>query len=243
MHGTYTTQLRFHVREVSLHQLASLWSAVMACLPEVRNCSATFERRGQFTEHTYVYHDADELARADLDVKPGELHLSGINVRSRDTTVDIGERFHVGPSDLLLAQPKWLAVEISGSNERDVVKLRAAIGRWGGRNLETSRLWLWLKGGVLATGIGVAVVIGVIRDLPAADTITAALFWFAVFKCAEAFQGLIPALRHRTLELRIVNGAQGGGSGRGGYAPVEPEPDPDARARPDIDTRAARENA
>ena len=121
------------------------------------------------------------------------------------------------------------------------MKQRAAIEQWGGRNLQTSRLWLWLKAGVLAAGIGVAVAIGAIKNLPAVDAITAALFWFAVFKCAEAFQWFIPALRRRTLEVRIVNDTRPGAGGRGGYAPVEPEPD--AQARMDIVVTAAREDA
>ena len=60
-----STNIHFPARKVSLQQLASLWSAVMTCLPEVRHCSAEFNRRGRITGK-YVYNDADELAHADL---------------------------------------------------------------------------------------------------------------------------------------------------------------------------------
>ena len=72
MEGTYTTHIRFHVRTISLQQLAGLWSTVMALVPEVHGRSATFERCGQPTEHEYHYRDADELAHAGLEVRPGE---------------------------------------------------------------------------------------------------------------------------------------------------------------------------
>ena len=243
MHGTFKTRLRFHVREVSLRQLAGLWSTVMACLAEVRSCAATFECRGKCTKHTYVYGDADELACAELDVKPDELRLCDIGVRSPDTTVHIGSQFHVGPWHFLIAQPKWLTVNISGSNERHVVKLRAAIERWGERNLETSRRWLWLRAGVLAAGIGVAGVIAVISDLGAVVAIAVALFWFAAFKCAELLQWFIPELHRRTLELRVVSGPRGDGGGRGRHAPAAFEPDTATRAGMDIDTSALREDS
>ena len=65
MEGTYTTHIRFRVRTISLQQLAGLWSTVMALVPEVHGRCATFERRGQPTEHEYHYRDADELAHID----------------------------------------------------------------------------------------------------------------------------------------------------------------------------------
>ena len=80
----------------------------------------------------------------------------------------------------------------------------------------------------------------VMNDLGAADAVTGALFWYAVFKCAELVQLFIPALPRRTLELRIVNGTRGDGGGRSGHAPTESGPDPDARARPHTETAAAR---
>ena len=84
----YSTDIHFPARKVSLQQLASLWSAVMTCLPEVRHCSAKFNRRGRVTGK-YVYDDADELAHADLDVRPGELELSYIHIFGPDIDVTI----------------------------------------------------------------------------------------------------------------------------------------------------------
>ena len=211
MHGTFKTELRFHVRKVSLCELMALWSAVMACVPEVSRGVATFERRGRLTEQRYVYWDADELARADLDAVAGELRLCGIGVRSDDTAVHIRAGGRAGPSDFLIVQPEWLTVDITGSNERDVLALRAAIEQWGGRHLPICRHWLWPRAGVLAAGLGVVGVNAVMNDLGAADAVTGVLFWYAVFKCAELFQWAIPALRRRTLELRIVTGTRGGG--------------------------------
>ena len=85
MKGTYTTVVRFEVRTVSLRQLAALWSTVMALVPEVRSSFAAFERRGQPTAHAYLYRDADELAHAGIEAKPGELQLRSIHVRGPDT--------------------------------------------------------------------------------------------------------------------------------------------------------------
>ena len=135
MHGTFKSELRFRVRKVSLRELTALWSEVMVSLAEAPRGVATFERRGRFTEQRYLYWDADELARADLDVEARELRLCGIEVRSDDTAVHIGAGFRAGPSDFLIVQPEWLTVDITGSNERDVLALRAAIERkrWSGR--------------------------------------------------------------------------------------------------------------
>ena len=218
MHGTFKTELRFRVRKVSLRELTALWSAVMVSLAEAPRGVATFERRGRFTEQRYLYWDADELARADLDAAAGELRLCGIGVRSDDTAVHIGAGFRAGPLDFLIVQPEWLTVDITGSNERDVVALRAAIEQWGVRHLPICRHWLWPRAGVLAAGFGAVGVSAVMNDLGAADAVTVALFWYAVFKCAELFQRAIPALRRRTLELRIVTGTRGDGS-----VPAAPE--------------------
>ena len=218
MHGTFKTELRFRVRKVSLRELTALWSAVMVSLAEAPRGVATFERRGRFTEQRYLYWDADELARADLDAAAGELRLCDIGVRSDDTAVHIRAGVRAGPLDFLIVQPEWLTVDITGSNERAVLELRAAIEQWGVRNLPICSHWLWLRAGVLAAGLGVVGTNAVMNDLGAADAVTGALFWYAVFKCAELFQWAIPALRRRTLELRIVTGTRGGGR-----APSAPE--------------------
>ena len=190
----------------------------MARLPEVRRSNASFVRRGQSVDETYDYDDAEELAHADLDVRPGELSLSFIDIVGPDTKVFIVEGSNYGPSSLLLLPSSWLQVDIAGSNERDVVALRAAIEQWGVRNLPICRHWLWPRAGVLAAGFGAVGVSAVMNNLGAADAVTVALFWYAVFKCAELFQRAIPALRRRTLELRIVTGTRGGGS-----VPAAPE--------------------
>ena len=54
---------------------------------------------------------------------------------------------------MLLIQPKALNVRISGSNERDILRLRTAVEQWGEHNLETNRLTLWLKTGVRAARV------------------------------------------------------------------------------------------
>ena len=136
MQGQFRTHISFDAREVSLQQLAGLWSTAMACLPEVGRCTATFKRRGPSTEHEYIYDDADELARAGIEAKPGELRLRSIHIYSPDATVDIEERYTTGFFKTLLTLPNTLGVTLSGSNERAVLALRTAIEQWGERNLE-----------------------------------------------------------------------------------------------------------
>ena len=153
MEGRYMTVVRFHVRTVSLQQLAALWSTVMALVPEVRGGSATFERRGQPTEHEYVYRDADELARAGLEVEPGELRLRSIRVLGPETSVEVHERGGADFLSAVLVLPNALCVDITGSNERDVLKIRDTVERWVARNLATTRRALWLKLGALVAGI------------------------------------------------------------------------------------------
>ena len=149
----YSTDIHFPARKVSLQQLASLWSAVMACLPEVRRCSAEFNRRGRVTG-SYVYNDPDELAHADLDVRPGELELRYIHISGPDIDVTIGQHWDTSFWGMLLFKSTALNVCISGSNECDILRLRTAVEQWGERHLvETSRLTLWLKLGVLAARV------------------------------------------------------------------------------------------
>ena len=147
----YSTDIHFPVGKVSLQQLASLWSAVMACLPEVRRCSAEFNRRGRVTG-SYVYNDPDELAHADLDVRPGELELRYIHISGPDIDVTIGQHWDTSFWGMLLFKSTALNVCISGSNERDILKLRTPLEQWGEHNLETNRLTLWLKTGARGPG-------------------------------------------------------------------------------------------
>ena len=236
MHGTCTTGIRLHVREVSVGQLADLWSVIMARLPEVRRSNASFVRRGQSVDETYDYDDAEELAHADLDVRPGELSLSFIDIVGPDTKVFIVEGWPYGPSNILLLQSSWLQVDITGPNERDVVALRVAVERWAERNLDMRRLGLWLKSGVLVAGVGAASVAGAVSDQGASEALRFGLMWVAAFKCLEALQVFVPALGRRTLHLWITNGVPPGGGRHGAQAPGQPEPN--ASARTDADARA-----
>ena len=54
---------------------------------------------------------------------------------------------------MLLFKSTALNVCISGSNERDILRLRTAVEQWGEHNLETNRLTLWLKTGVRAARV------------------------------------------------------------------------------------------
>ena len=177
MEGTYTTHVCFHVRTVSLRQLAALWSTVMAMAPEVRSGSATFERRGQPTEHEYVYRDADELAHAGLEVAPGELRLRSIRVHGPETSVGIHERAGTDFLSAVLVLPNALCVDIAGSNERDVLKIRNAVEHWGMLNLATTRQAVWLKLGVLAAGIVGIWAGAAVLGFPANDAIAATVLW------------------------------------------------------------------
>ena len=225
MKGRYTTVAQFHVRTVSLRQLAALWSTVMALVPVVRAASATFERRGQPTEHEYVYRDADELARAGLEVAPGELRLQSVRVLGSKTSVDIRERTGSDFVSAVLGLPNMLCVDIAGSNERDVLRIRAAVGRWVARNLTTTRRALWLKLGVLAAGI-VAIWVGAAAlGFPASQAIAATALWIPGVLLVSFLQFAVPTLRRRTLQLRIVADTQCAGAGRGASLSVTPDPE------------------
>ena len=118
------------------------------------HCSAEFNRRGRVTG-SYVYNDPDELAHADLDVRPGELELRYIHISGPDIDVTIREHWDASFWGMLLFKSTALNVCISGSNERDILKLRTAVEQWGARHFETrSRLTQWLNLGVLAAGLG-----------------------------------------------------------------------------------------
>ena len=241
MEGTYTTHFRLHVRTVSLQQLAALWSTVMALVPEVRGGSATFERRGQPTEHEYHYRDADELAHAGLEVRPGELRLRSIRVHGPGTSVGIHERAGADFPSVALGLPNALWLDITGSNERDVLTIRNAVEHWAARNLATSRRALWLKLGALAAGIGAIWPGAVVMGLSANQAIAATVVWVLTILVVFILQSLIPAIRRRTLELRIVNDAPPGGGGRRGRTPASPDPDSGATMDADTEPGTARE--
>ena len=210
----YSTDIHFPARKVSLQQLASLWSAVMTCLPEVRHCSAKFNRRGRVTGK-YVYDDADELAHADLDVRPGELELSYIHIFGPDIDVTIREHWDASFWGMLLFKSTALNVCISGSNERDILRLRTPLEQWGERHFETrSRLTQWLNLGVLAAGLGAVGVFTANFDKQALATIMFGLIWTGFW--------LTGGTLLRPSKLRIVNAARPPGAGRGGRAPAEP---------------------
>ena len=204
----YSTDIRLPAHKVSLQQLASLWSEVMTCLPEVSHCSAGFNRRGRVTG-SYVYNDPDELAHADLDVRPGELELSYISISGPDIDVTIKEHLDVSFWGMLLFKSTALKVRISGSNERDILKLCTAVEQWGARHLvETSRLTLWLKLGVLAAGLGAVGVFTTDFDKQALATI--------MFGVLLTISWWMLGTLLRLSKLRIVNAARPPGGGRGG---------------------------
>ena len=239
--GTYTSVVRFDVRTVSLRQLAALWSTVMALVPEVRGSYAAFERHGQPTGHAYVYRDADELAFAGLETGPGELRLRSVRVHGPDTSVGIHEQSGTGFLGVFLGLPNALYVEITGSNERDVLAIRDAVERWVVRHLATTRRALRLKLGALAAGIGAAWLIAAVVGLPTNQAIAASVLWLAGIIVVSYLQLAIPALRHRTIELRIVNDAPPPGGGRCRDASPAPEPEPGATMDAGTERGTARE--
>ena len=140
MQGTYTARVGFQVRVLTLGQLANLWSMVMSLLPEVNRGWASFKRRGQATDQDYVFADADELAQTRFGFRPGELKLQSVHVANADLSINI----HGGRTNLfrgtLFALPAGLEVEITGSKEAEVLKVRKAIEQWGGQNFGTAPL-------------------------------------------------------------------------------------------------------
>lgn len=233
MQGRFTTHVAFHVRVLTLGQLAGLWSMVMSLLPEVGRCTASFKRRGRSTAQDYVFEDADELAQTRFGFRPGELKLGSVSVANTDTSIYI----HEGWSNLfwstLLALPTTLNLEITGSNETEVLKVRAAIEQWGERNLGTTRSALWLKLGVLAAGIIGTWTGAEIMELSARDTFLGMALWVYVFVMICLIHGWVPARFRWSTGLRILDGEapkRGGPGGGGALSGPEPSPDPGASA-------------
>lgn len=227
MEGRYTKVVSFQVRTVSLQQLAALWSTVLASMPEGCSGEAVFERRGRLTEHEYVFRDADELAHAGLEVAPGELRLRSVNVHGAGMRVGIYER--EGSNFLILAAmlglPNSLWVTIAGSNERDVLRIRDVIERWVEHNLTTTSrtLRLWLKLGALAAGpVAIWAGAGVLgSDL--FHAITDTVLWTCGVMFVFLIQSAVPALRRRTVELRILNEPSPAGGARRNTTSVTPD--------------------
>ena len=205
MQSEHTTSVLFPVREVSLRQLAELWSALMSLLPEVRHCTARFRLRGKSSEHLYTFEDADELARSRLAFRPGELKLSYMSLSNSSTRIYVSEHWGGGMGRLLLALPNPLEVEITGPNEREALAIRDAVGKWGGRNLRLDRRQLWVKLGVLASGLVGAGVAAALTDLSVSDAMGYMFMWMVFFVLGCLLPASIPASRRRFVELRIVN--------------------------------------
>ena len=243
MQSEHTIRVVFPVRKVSLRQLAELWSVLMSLLPEVRHCTARFCFRGQSSEHTYTFEDADELARARLAFRPGELKLSWMSLSNYSTRIHVSEHWEGGMAKVLLALPNRLRVEISGSNEGEVLAIRDAVEKWGERNLHTDRRQLWAKLGVLASGLGGTGVAAVVTSLPASDAVGYMFVWMALVVAGCVLPVLIPAGQRRLVELRIVSTPAPNGGGYGSGTPAESQPSPDSEVVKDAGARAVREEA
>ena len=243
MQSEHTTSVVFPVREVSLRQLAELWSVLMSLLPEVRRCTACFRRDGKSSEHTYTFEDADELARSRLAFRPGELKLSFMSLSNSSTRIYVREHWGGGMGKLLLALPNCLAVEISGPNEGEVLAIRDAVEKWGGRNLHSDRRQLWVKLGVLASGLGVAGVAASVTGLSASEAMGYMVMWMVLVVLGCVLPMLIPVSRRRLFELRIVNPLAPKGGGHGSGTPTEPQPSPGSEVVMDAGGRPVREEA
>ena len=228
MRGTHTARVQFQVRVLTLGQLADLWSMVMSLLPEVNLGRASFKRRGRATDQDYVFADADELAQTRFGFRPGELQLLSIHVANADLSIDIHSSWTNLFRSTLFALPAGLEVQITGSKEAEVLKVRKAIEQWGGRNFGTTHSALRRKLGVLAAGIIGAWVGAEFLELSARATFLVTGLWIYVFFMACLVQGWLPARFRWSTELRIIDGdaPKRGGPGGGG-TPTAPAPAPD----------------
>ena len=243
MQSEHTTSVVFPVREVSLRQLAELWSVLMSLLPEVRHCTACFRLRGKSSEHTYTFEDADDLARSRLAFRPGELKLTLMSLSNSRTRIYVKEHWGGGMGKMLLVLPNRLAVEITGPNEGEVLAIRDAVEKWGGRNLHPDRRQLWVKLGVLASGLGGAGVAAAVTGLSASEAIGYMLIWMVLVVAGCVLPALIPASRKRFVELRIVSTSAPNGGGHGSGTPSEPQPGPGSEVVVDAGGKPVREEA
>ena len=226
MQGEYTTHVTFDVRVLTLQQLADIWSMAMSFLPEVSHTTASFKRRGRPTDHEYVFHDADELARTRLDFRPGELKLGTIHISNADTRIFIHEAWTHLVRDALLGLPTKLKLEISGSNEAEVLKVRSAIEHWGEQHVKTRSLAIRLKLGVLAAGIIGTWAGATILESTANATVLATVLWIIAFGLFCLVHGAIPARFSWTTQLRLISGLPPKGGGPGGNTRTFPDPSP-----------------
>ena len=133
-------------------------------------------------------------------------------------------------------------MEIAGSKEAQVLKVRKAIEEWGEQNLGTTRSALWLKLGVLAAGIFGAWAGAEFLERSARDTFLVLALWIHVFYMTCLVHGWIPARFRWSIELRIIDGEASQRGGPGGGTPTAPAPAPDpgttaARAgKPSLET-------
>ena len=227
MQSEHTVSVVFPVREVSLGELAALWSMLMALLPEVRRCSAHFRLRGKAAEHLYTYEDADELARSGLEFRPGELKLVYVSVHSASLAIRLREHWNVRLGKFILARPNGLVVEVTGASEREVLAARDAIAQWGERHLRPRRGELWAKLGVFAAGFATVGAAAPVMDLSVSQAAAYMFFWFLmVVLGSSVLPEVIPPLRRWSTELRILStpARRGGGHGRGTPAPLPPDP-------------------
>lgn len=227
MQGTHTARVKFQVRVLTLGQLANLWSMVMSLLPEVNRSRVSFKRRGRSTDQDYLFEDADELAQARFGFRPGELKLQSIHVANADLSIDIRRGWTNLLWGTLFALPAGLEVEITGSKEAEVLKVRKAIEQWGGQNFDTPRSALRLKLGVLAAGIIGAWAGAELLELSARDTFLVMGLWIYVFFVICLVQGWLPARFRWSTGLRIIDGEAPKRGGPGGGAPTAPAPAPD----------------
>ena len=110
-----------------------------------------------------------------------------------DLVVTIREHLDVSFWDMLLFKSTALNVCISGSNERDILRLRTAVEQWGERHLETSRLTQWLKLGVLAAGLGAVGVFTANLDKQALAIIWYGLLWTVFWSMGGTFFSAVQA--------------------------------------------------
>ena len=247
MQGTYTACVKFQVRVLTLGQLANLWSMGMSLLPEVGRSRASFERRGRSTDQEYVFTDADELAQTRFGFRPGELKLRSVHVGNADVSigihsVDIRRSWANLFWGILLALPTGLHVEITGSKEAEVLRVRRTLKQWGEQNLGTTRSALWLRLGILAAGLIGAWVGTEFLERSAGYMFLLMALWLYVFVMISLVRGWIPARFRWSTELRIIDGEtpKRGGSGGGPGTAPSPAPEPGANAdragKPSLET-------
>ena len=160
----------------------------------------------------------------------GELKLRCILIRSDAVSVQIAEDWPSTVWQVVLAFPKTLSVEITGTHARDVQTIRCVIEQWSGCNLAHRRWVPRIKLGVLAGGPGAAWTVGSAVETPVS---VAVWLWLCVFVVACGAQGLIPCVRRRTIDLRLADAPATDRGGTGAARTIGPEPVPAPKAAAD----------